>query len=176
MRHELSVRDTVWQILFSLDSGTLSPVKRVYAYTSIALFLEEEDIASVDALNKAKHIILQNGGRIRRFERDMFHFFPIRNMPYGSTLSILAIGEDHFGLPLRNKSLSFILVASEDPDRKEQFEARLNQCGVIDEKRMISEEIFPEPMPVTLYITSENIEGKFDLYREFISDFELLSE
>jgi hypothetical protein len=41
---------------------------------------------------------------------------------------------------------------------------------------MISEEIFPEPMPVTLYITSENIEGKFDLYREFISDFELLSE
>ena len=170
-RYPLSDRDTIWQILSNLDSGTLNQIERVHVYTSIALFLEQEGRDPKSALERVKHLIFSNGGSTILFGGDRFHVYPIDDLPVGGTLPIIAIGEVLQGFPLRRRAVTFALESQSDAHKVDSFSARTNQCGVMSAFWKLSEHIFPSPIKLILFMACQDL--GYD--RKFVAEFELLS-
>ena len=169
-----SPRDKIWQLLSNLDTGTLRLNERIYVYSSMALFLEEEGKDPTEALEKTKHLMITNGGNSVIFEGNRFFFSPIVDTPIGNTLPLVILGETHQGVPLRIRSITLILIAHADNKRVQRLDINLNQCGVSIEFWDLDTQIFPEPTIVNLFITSDYLEEDFKILREHVEDFNLL--
>jgi hypothetical protein len=175
IRSNKNVRNGIWKYLANLDSGRLSSIGRVFVYTSIAQYLEEDGENPTEALLKAKHLIIASGGKTIVFEANNYFFFPIEDTAIGSKPRFILIGETPQGAPIRSRIIPLILIAHTSDELHQQIEVNLNQCGFSSKPLDLDTELFTEPMTLSLYMTADYLEEDFQFLRKHVFDFKLIA-